>query len=83
MLLTSARERPCNALTLRVFAVAFDRDACCRPRRLDLLGSVQLSLPFGPSTFTTPSPVMLTFTLSGISTTLFPIRDIIFNPYQT
>src|SRR5207253_8834065 len=32
--------------------------------------------PFGPSTATAPSSPMFTFTLSGISTALFPIRDI-------
>src|SRR5207245_1882398 len=41
-------------------------------------GSFQLSLPFGPSTETPPSLSMLTLTLSGMSTGLFPIRDIKF-----
>src|SRR5207302_2210347 len=41
-------------------------------------GNFQLSLPFGPSTETPPSLSMLTLTLSGMSTGLFPIRDIKF-----
>jgi len=41
-------------------------------------GKLQLSFPFGPSTATAPSSEMLTFTLAGISTALFPIRDIFF-----
>jgi hypothetical protein len=40
-------------------------------------GSFQLSFPFGPSTDTAPSSPMLTLTLSGISISLFPIRDMI------
>jgi len=39
-------------------------------------GSLQLNFPFGPSTETAPSLSMLTLTFSGISTALFPIRDI-------
>src|SRR5437879_12231648 len=41
-------------------------------------GSFQLNFPLGPSTETSPSLSMLTLTLSGISTALFPIRDIKF-----
>ena len=43
-------------------------------------GNLQLSFPFGPSTETAPSLSMLTLTFSGISTALFPIRDINFLP---
>ena len=39
-------------------------------------GSVQASLPFGPSALTAPSPVMLSFTFAGSSMIFLPIRDI-------
>src|SRR4051812_22511167 len=76
MLFTSERERPCNAFTLRVSASRATEIRLSATLALIFRGRVQLSLPFGPSTKTAPSLSTLTLTLSGISTALFPIRDI-------
>src|SRR5438552_7998186 len=76
MLCTRLRESPCNAFTLRVSASRISETRLSFTLALMSRGSLQLSFPFGPSTKTAPSLSMLTFTLSGISTALFPIRDI-------
>src|SRR6266705_5357011 len=76
MLCTRLRESPCNAFTLRVSASRTTETRLSFTLALISRGSLQLSFPFGPSTETAPSLSMLTFTLSGISTALFPIRDI-------
>ena len=76
MLCTRLRDRPCNAFTLRVSASRTIETRLSFTLPLILRGKFQFSLPFGPSTATAPSLLMFTFTLSGISTGLFPIRDI-------
>ena len=76
MLCTRLRERPCNAFTLRVSAPRTTEILLSATLALMSRGNVQLSFPFGPSTATAPSLLMFTFTLSGISTALIPIRDI-------
>src|SRR6266699_1029201 len=70
------RESPCNAFTLRVSASRISETRLSFTLPLMSRGNLQLSFPFGPSTETAPSLSMLTLTLSGISTALFPIRDI-------
>src|ERR1035437_4011020 len=76
MLLTSERDKPCNALTLRVSASRATETRLSATVALMWRGRVQLSFPFGPSTETAPWSFTLTLTLSGISTALLPIRDI-------
>src|SRR5882724_12614807 len=76
MLWTRLRDRPCSALTLRVSASRTSETRLSFTLALISRGNVHFNLPFGPSTATAPSLPMFTFTLSGISTALFPIRDI-------
>src|SRR6266436_3544706 len=76
MLCTRLRESPCNAFTLRVSASRTTETRLSFTLALISRGNLQLSFPFGPSTETAPSSSMLTLTFSGISTALFPIRDI-------
>src|SRR6266700_1366586 len=76
MLCTRLRESPCNAFTLRVSASRASETRLSFTLALMSRGSLQLSFPLGPSTEITPSLSMLTLTFSGISTALFPIRDI-------
>src|SRR5215471_16314842 len=76
ILYTRARDRPCNAFALRVSAPRASEMWLSLTLALICRGSFQFSLPFGPSTETSPSLSMLTLTLSGMSTGLFPIRDI-------
>src|SRR5262249_21317644 len=78
MLCTRLRESPCNAFTLRVSASRTRDTRFSWTLARMLRGSFQWSFPLGPSTETAPSPPMFTLTLSGISTALFPIRDINF-----
>src|SRR5438270_6272011 len=78
MLCTRLRESPCNAFTLRVSASRTTETRLSFTFALIWRGSLQLSFPFGPSTETSPSLSTLTLTFSGISTALFPIRDIKF-----
>src|SRR5689334_22551712 len=76
MLLTSARERPCNAFTLRVSAERAIATWLFSTFAEISRGSFQFNLPFGPSTATEPLPSIWTLTLSVIWMVLFPIRDI-------
>src|SRR5437764_6006733 len=76
MLWTRLRERPCKAFTFRASASRTSETRLSFTLALISRGRLQLSFPFGPSTATAPSLPMFTFTLSGISTALFPIRDI-------
>src|SRR5204863_281738 len=69
---------PCSAFTLRVSASRITDTRLSFTVALMSRGSFQFSLPLGPSTDTAPSLSMLTLTLSGISISLFPIRDIKF-----
>ena len=80
MLFTSDRDNPCSAFTLRVSASRASDTRLSFTLPLIPRGKVQFSFPFGPSTDTLPASSMLILTLSGISTALFPIRDI---NYQT
>src|SRR5262249_60263055 len=78
MLFTRLRESPCNAFTLRVSASrASDTRLSCTLALISR-GSVHCNFPFGPSTDTCPPSPTFTLTLSGISTALFPIRDMEF-----
>src|SRR6266568_308719 len=78
MLCPRLRERPCNAFTLRVSASRTRDTRLSFTLALMSRGSFHSSFPLGPSTETAPSSAMWTLTLSGISTALFPIRDIKF-----
>src|SRR5216684_7459025 len=80
ILCTRLRESPCNAFTLRVSASRISETRLSLTLPLMSRGNLQLSFPFGPSTETAPSLSMLPLTLSGISTALFPIRDMNFLP---
>src|SRR4029453_4585654 len=78
MLYTRLRESPCNAFALRVSASrASDTRLSCTLALISR-GSVHCNFPFGPSTDTCPPSPTFTLTLSGISTALFPIRDMEF-----
>src|SRR3954463_3124394 len=75
MLYTRLRESPCNAFALRVSASRTSDTRLSCTLALISRGSVHWSFPFGPSTDTCPPSPTFTLTLSGISTALFPIRD--------
>src|SRR5918996_5415490 len=75
MLCTRLRESPCNAFALRVSAARTTDTRLSCTFALISRGSVHCNFPFGPSTDTCPPSLMFTLTLSGISTALFPIRD--------
>src|SRR5438876_8177148 len=76
ILCTRLRESPCNAFTLRVSASRINETRLSFTLPLMSRANLQLSFPFGPPPQTAPSLSMLTLTFSGISTALFPIRDI-------
>src|SRR6266700_5513761 len=78
ILCTRLRESPCNAFALRVSASRPTDTRLPSTLARILRGSFHWSFPLGPSTETAPSLSTLTLTLSGISTALFPIRDIEF-----
>src|SRR5215471_14191592 len=75
MLYTRLRESPCSAFTLRVSASRTSDTRLSCTLALISRGSVLCNFPFGPSTDTCLPLPTLTLTLSGISTCLFPIRD--------
>src|SRR5207237_9138830 len=73
-------ESPSNPFTPHVSSSRITETRLSFTLPLMSRGNLQLSFPFGPSTETAPSLSMLTLTFSGISTALFPIRDINFLP---
>src|SRR4029079_1833987 len=79
MLYTRLRESPCNAFALRVSASRPTDRRLSWTLALISRGSVHCNFPFGPSTDTCPPSPTFTLTLSGISTALFPIRDMSFD----
>src|SRR5213596_1218259 len=78
MLYTRLRESPCNAFALRVSASRTSDTRLSCTLALISRGSVHCNFPLGPSTDTCPPAPTFTLTLSGISTALFPIRDMNF-----
>src|SRR5205814_9124602 len=77
MLYTRLRESPCNAFALRVSASRTSDTRLSCTLALISRGSVHCNFPFGPSTDTCPPSPTFTLTLSGISTALLPLRDMV------
>src|SRR5262245_52260852 len=75
MLYTRLRDNPCNAFALRVSAARTSDTRLSFTLAVTSRGSIQCNFPLGPSTDTCPASSTFTLTLSGISTALFPIRD--------
>src|SRR5688572_7189585 len=75
MLLTSARVRPCIALASESSPSRVTRIWSFSTFAFARRGISKSSLPLGPST-NTRRPLTSTFTLGGITTGIFPIRDI-------